>query len=350
MAEFVINSTNYDEAREELLKSLRELATTLSEHLGKSFKYRLVSQLQADAFEREAYRQSKSGNIGAPPFGDVAAFRAAIYNQAAAAKQLEAFIRVSRVVSLELCQAAIRGFEAEEVAVPSMMLRGLVERTAHAVALANALEGFAEVPAPLDRPNGPLLDLGDTIGKALYQTRVNWQKLFDVDWQSTSNKQMERLKEDITPIKEELTMDVHARSIETFIEKLNKRVPGILICYHVLCEFLHPNVGDLFSATVRASSQNDAYGTLHLLRELGLGPKDVSTAPDLERIQSRVLLHCCEALRLLPQIHEDLETASRTANRMAKNFAHIVRKKYRPFFKTDDLCPCLSGLRIGSCK
>lgn len=350
MAEIARETASYDEAREELLKSMRELASTLSDHLRNPFKYRLVSQAQAATFGRDYYRWIKSGEFGAAPVADAAAVRAAIYDQAAAAKQLEAFIRVSRVVSVELCQAAIRGFETKEVAVPSMMLRGLVERTAHAAALAKALEGFAQVRAPSDRRNGPLIDLGDTIGRALYQTRIEWQKLRDVDWHSESNKQIERLKDEIKYTKEELTMDVHARSVDTPIEKLNKRVPGILIAYHVLCEFLHPNVGDLYSATVRASSQNDTYGTRHLIRELGLGPKDLSTAPDLERILSRVLLICCDALRLLPQILDELETASRTANIMAKSFAHRVRKLHRSYFQSRDLCPCLSGLRIRDCK
>jgi hypothetical protein len=75
-------------------------------------------------------------------------------------------------------------------------------------------------------------------------------------------------------------------------------------------------------------------------------PKDLSTTPDLAQILSRVLSICSESFDVLPLAFHDLEIASRAANKMA----HRVRKRHRPYFQKGDLCPCLSGLRVGDCK
>jgi hypothetical protein len=343
MTEISRNAASYGEAQEAVMKSLRKLATALQDHLRSSFKYRLVSQAQAASVERIYFDWVRSGKVGAAPTVDPASERSAIYNQAAAARQLDAFQHVSRVVAFELCQAGIRGFEAKEVTIPYMMLRSLIERIAHVAALAEALKPFAQtLPSP-DKPNEPLLDVGDKIGKALYGTKVDWRKLSTVDLRAAS-------KEDVAYVKEKLTMDVSARSVLSAIDKLDKRVPGVRIAYDVLCEFLHPNVGDLYATTVRTSSQTDIHGTRHLIREIGLGPKDLSTTPDLEQILSQVLAICSDSFDLLPPALDDLQTASRAANKMARTFAHRVRKRYRPYFRKDDLCPCLSGFRVSDCK
>jgi hypothetical protein len=224
-----------------------------------------------------------------------------------------------------------------------MMLRSLIERLAHVVALAEALKPFAQtLPSP-DKPNEPLLDVGDKIGKALYGTKVDWRKLGTVDLRTAS-------KEDIAYVKKKLTTDVTARSVLSAIDKLDKRVPGVRVAYDVLCEFLHPNVGDLYATTVLASSQMDIHGTRHSIREIGLGPKDLSTTPDLAQILSQVLSICSESFDVFPLALDDLKIASRTANKMARKFAHRVRKRHRPYFQKRDLCPCLSGLRVGDCK
>jgi hypothetical protein len=337
-------AVSYGEAQQAVVNCLRKLATTLEDHLGSSFKYRLVSQAQAAPAERASYDWvARSGKLEVVPTVDAASERSMIYNQAAAARQLDAFLYVSRVVAFELCQASIRGFEAKEVTLPYMLLRSLVERIAHVAGLAEALRPFAQTRPSSDKPNGPLLDVRDKIGKALYGKKVDWRTLSVVDLRAAS-------KEDVAYVNEKLTMDVSARSVLSAVDKLNRRVPGVRLAYDVLCEFLHPNVGDLYAATVRASSRRDIYGTRHLIWEIGLGPKDLSTTPDLEQILSQVLAICSDTFDILPLALDELQTGSRVANKMARKFAHRVRKRYRPYFQSDDLCPCLSGLRVSDCK
>jgi hypothetical protein len=266
-----------------------------------------------------------------------------IYNQSAAARQLEAFLQVSGVIILELCQAAIRHFEAREIAASYMMIRSIIERIANVAALEDALQDFAHAAPSPDKPSEPLISAADKIGKALYGTRLDWQKLRNADLRTAA-------KEDVAYVRKQLTMDVSARNVLSSMDKLDKRVRGIRVSYDVLCEFLHPNVGDLYSATLHATSHSDSFGTRHITREIGLGPKDSSAALDLMAIMSQVLSISCEAIHLLPSTMAELDALSRKANDMAKSFAHVVRRNYKNLFRKDDLCPCLSGMTIRKCR
>ena len=69
------------------------------------------------------------------------------------------------------------------------------------------------------------------------------------------------------------------RNLARFRRAVDKRVLGVRIAYDVLCEFLHPNVGDLYATTVRASSQTDIHGTRHLIREIDSGQRTYPRRP-----------------------------------------------------------------------
>lgn len=95
MTEISRETASYDEAQKAVVKSLGKLATALQAPFSHSFKYRLVSQAQAAPVEGEYFDWVRSGKVGAAPAVDPASERSAIYNQAAAAKQLDAFLHVS---------------------------------------------------------------------------------------------------------------------------------------------------------------------------------------------------------------------------------------------------------------
>jgi hypothetical protein len=119
MTEISRDATSYGEVQEAIMKSLRKLAAALQDHLTSSFKYRLVSQAQAASVERTYFDWARSGKVGAAPTVDLASERSAIYNQAAAARQLDAFLHVSRVVAFDLCQASIRGSKLKKSPFPT---------------------------------------------------------------------------------------------------------------------------------------------------------------------------------------------------------------------------------------
>jgi hypothetical protein len=131
----------------------------------------------------------------------------------------------------------------------------------------------------------------------------------------------------------------------TDVDKLTKQVPGARFVYEILCEFLHPNVGDLFGSSLTGSD----YGTRHLTRTIGIGPKRLAGFPDLQLIMKRVGEISIEIIEILSPSLEQLEkTAIYVQNVMRKN-QHQVLTKYKGFFGNSDLCPCLSGLSVRDC-
>ena len=83
-------------------------------------------------------------------------------------------------------------------------------------------------------------------------------------------------------------------------------MPGTRIVYDVLCEFLHPNVGDLFATTMEVRSLTDRDGTRLLHRVIGRGPKDFSGFHELDHILAMCCQHLGAVLGTIPEIHAEL--------------------------------------------
>ena len=130
---------------------------------------------------------------------------------------------------------------------------------------------------------------------------------------------------------------------------MDKNIRGTRIAYDILCEFLHPNVGDLYGTTLKGESHADAHGTHHLSRNIGIGPKNVSGIRDQWTIAAKLLDVCVDIIAHLPSVFAKLETILATANEMTRAEAHRMYKRNRAAFKKHDLCPCLSGLQIKDC-
>ena len=181
--------------------------------------------------------------------------RATIYDQAKSASEMRAFSKVASVAAVELAEATLAGIKAGQVVVAYTALRGFIERTAHVATIAETLRKIKS--APPDSHLTPALELSDVIHKALYGTQREWEKVVKADFRETSAKELKYVKKDHTA-------NILADNILNAIDKLDKRVPGTRLVYEILCEYLHPNVGDLWGATLEAESFVDAHGTRHL--------------------------------------------------------------------------------------
>jgi hypothetical protein len=73
-------------------------------------------------------------------------------------------------------------------------LRGFIERTAHAVAFADALLKIKT--APVDGPLTPVLELSEVIHEALYATQREWDKLIEADFRKASVKELKYVKKE----------------------------------------------------------------------------------------------------------------------------------------------------------
>jgi hypothetical protein len=84
---------------------------------------------------------------------------------------LMAFPNVASVAGIELAEVAVAGLKADRVIISYTALRGFIERTAHAAALAEALAPIKL--APIDGPLTAVLELSDVVSRALYGTQRN---------------------------------------------------------------------------------------------------------------------------------------------------------------------------------
>lgn len=133
------------------------------------------------------------------------------------------------------------------------------------------------------------------------------------------------------------------------IDQLDKTVAGTRLAYEILCEYLHPNVGDLWGATLEADSSVDAHGTRHLTRRIGLGPKSYKGLADQQVIRDKLFDVCGDIVIQMPLALDEITSIAEKATRLTRRFAHGVVKSYRRQFLGSDPCPCLSGKTVAAC-
>ena len=271
-----------------------------------------------------------------------AAIRAMIYDISRTAGELTAFFKVASVVIVEFAEAAADAFRSGNMVLGCAALRCLIERIAHASATANALKDVTSIPLPAKAPLNPIFEVAGVIRKALYGTQREWADLTKVDFRSASPKGViYRKKED--------TADVSAVNVLNDIDKLAKQVPGARLVYEILCEFLHPNVGDLFGSSLEGADYWDDHGTRHLTRTIGLGPKTLSGFPDMQLVMQQLVEISIETIELGDQSLQKLKDVAAYVEGVTRQNQHHILTKYKKFFRNSDLCPCLSGLSVRAC-
>jgi hypothetical protein len=326
-----------------LIAALDKLVASIRPKIGQPHQYRFVSAAQAQPAQQAYRRWSLNGGTGPEPIVPPGAIRAVIYDIARAAGELAAFWRVASVVAVEFAETTADGFRRGNLVISCAALRCLIERIAHATATANALKSLSGAPIPAKAPLNRIFEMEGVIRKALYGTRREWADLVNVDFRRTSPNEVNyKKKVDIA--------DFSSSNIMTDIDKLTKEVPGTRFIYEILCEFLHPNAGDLLGSSVKVEAYWDTYGTRHLTRTIGMGPKSFCGSPDLQIIMQRMSEISIEIIELLPHSLRELEIAASYLANITRKNQHQILLKYKRFFANGDLCPCLSGLSVRDCR
>jgi hypothetical protein len=326
-----------------IVAALEEIAGALRMRLDKPHHFRFVSVHQAEPFTISYYRWGTSGQQGPSPTTSAAEFRAAIYYQSTAAAALAAYLRVACVIATEFAETAAEGFRIGHLTSPCAALRCLIERVGHAVSLADVIKNLPTMPISPEAPLKPLIDVSTPIIRALYGTQRNWEKLVEVDFRKASSKEVAYSIPD-----EEWS--IRASNVMNAIDKLEKRIRGARLTYEVLCEFGHPNRGDLYGATVAAQATADYHGTRHINRTLNFGPKTLIGSSDIQVVIDKVMEIAVDVVRSLPNILDEIEVVSDYATKITQDFAHrVANRNYKHLFTNRDPCPCLSGLRVRDC-
>lgn len=326
--------------KKKLIAVLERTISDLSEFVRSEHRFRFVSSAQSLPYTSAFAEWVKNGEKGPQPSATVAEMRAAVYDQAESASELRAFSKVASVAAVELGEATLAGLKFGQVIVTYTALRGFIERAAHAAAIAAAVRKIKDAAA--DGPITPVLELSEIIHRSLYGTRREWSKLVNSDFRKTSFK-------DVAYVKKKNVASALPDNILNAIDELNKVVPGTRLSYEILCEYLHPNVGDLWGATRETAVSVDAHGTRHMVRNIGLGAKTFRGVPEHLIINAKLFDICADIIPQMPKTIDELNSIAEKATRLTRRFSHAVVKKYRNQFLGGDPCPCLSGKTVTAC-
>lgn len=325
----------------DLGSALDALLANLDKELAKPHRYVAASQIQAaPAINRlgahAMRRETQPIKIKSSDF------RAAIYDQFKCSPQLATYIRVSQVCIYELAQIASHGVNAGLISYLYLTLRAIIERISRCQKLANDIRFLKDKTNSEADATQEIIKNSGIITKALYGTRRNWVEVLNRDLKSAS-------KTDLEYVPNNETLDISAIQILNCVDALDKVIPGTRNVYEILCEYSHPNVGDLRSATLDVTSWNDDSGTRFISRTIGLGKKVFERNFDEITIRDKTHEVCVNIINYFPDICAELNLIHSTISRIMTESAHRVYWAQKNYFKNNDLCPCLSLLRVKDC-
>jgi hypothetical protein len=302
-----------------------------------------VSSWELQNLNRAFAKWLSAGQSGLPPSVDDRAYVAGLFGMGRAASDLRAYRAVCASASIDLIQATLPPLRERRLQVPFAMTRGLIERAAAAEALIQSVAPILESPSSTtEEAFKNVLRTEEPITVTLFGTKVDWGTLAGSDFKKISAKTAS-----YKPV--DYAMNLTAKQILNSVDKLNRRIPGTRVAYDVLCEFLHPNVGDLLAASLDSQSFLDRLGVRHVEIILGRGPADLKRRPDVAQVLAATTRIAVSIVRSVQIIHQELDKLADTITWRTRRAMRSLLKKNMHFFRRSDLCPCHSGKTIGRC-
>lgn len=157
----------------------------------------------------------------------------------------------------------------------------------------------------VEKASGNVIRVNQAIAEALYGTRVDWRMLANADFENIYFK-------DAAYKPREHEMDLTKKNVLNAVNTLNKRIPGTRVAYDVLCEFLHPNVGDVLAASLNSRPFLDRFGIRHLEHALGRGPANLREFGDVAPVLSATLRVATSIVGATRTIHQELDKLAET--------------------------------------
>jgi hypothetical protein len=312
---------------------LRETEAWSSPH-----EFRFVSAAQAKPAANAVAAWIGSGSVGQPSVSR-AALRAAMYDISRIGRQVSAFPTVSCLAVRELTIQLTAALQRKSGLAAMVSMRGIFERVALATWLSKRMEPFNAIERPTFED---AMDNAEPITRALYGTGLGWITI------AGSNLRTLKAK-DAAYKRVESSASTERIQILSAIDAVDKNIPGSRLAYEILCDFLHPNVGDLFSATTGTESLTDELGTRHLIRRLGPPEALFHGAVDVQGVIAQVFEIFGEVTESYPTVLEKLDKTAVSFERVCRSATHRSLRKQRHLFKASDLCPCNSGKSVRRC-
>ncbi len=142
--------------------------------------------------------------------------------------------------------------------------------------------------------------------------------------------------------------NLKATNVMTRIEGVDRKIPGFLNCYDFLCEFIHPNFGDVYSATEKMKAYETPRNKLKVLeRHYGIN-SSWSMPDDILGLFVQADDILSEAITFSFSSHAEIKQRINDWVECSRNNIHFIVNRARDVRKGDE-CPCLSGLRVKDC-
>lgn len=331
-----------ESALPELERALEVSRNWLSKNVPESRTYRQISNRDTRETHRRVGEWISSGGVGAAPDLNALAHRATIYELGSTSAQFQAYCTVCALISSDLIDASMVPLRSRKLAIALPMLRGLLERTAAAASLSQHVEPLLNEARASKHIFETVLSISDIVANTLHGTKIDWRTVSAGKFEAMSSK-------DIKYRAVEHSVNLTAKQILNAVDSLDDLIPGTRIAYDVLCEFLHPNIGDIFSVTLKSGSFEDSFGTRHLEFSLGRGAADLHKSVDVDRALAKAISTLTNVVVAIPAIHSKLRMLADQVYIRTRKTLHAQVKKNRPFFPGNDPCPCGSGKTIRNC-
>jgi hypothetical protein len=331
----MVNTTESSGALEGAVNALVSLRDHLQQMHGNRHRFSRTSANQADA----AYDKFKtSGTI------DTTDFVVTLFANAQHVRQFQVTVFVTSGVIRKQIDAIEDSHRRGDLTGLLGQLRFLIERFGHLHFLSKNIA--KTLSAPHNAASHPFissLDIDKDVKNALYGTTLKWndvaqKTLAEIDLKSDLGRNL----------KDELG-NYFATQVLNKVDRLDKSCPGTRAAYEILCDFLHPNVGDLFASTTSYSEFNDRFGVQHIVRNIALDER-----ADLGHTADRVVLdkiyaHFANLVSLCIGDFVACEQLDRSLSEHLSSYTRAILKKNRKLFQKSDLCPCASGELIFRC-
>ncbi|MBI5826589.1 MAG: SEC-C domain-containing protein [Deltaproteobacteria bacterium] len=137
------------------------------------------------------------------------------------------------------------------------------------------------------------------------------------------------------------------------IDILNEEVSGTRILYEVLCEFLHPNVGTIWSVANTTGYETNRYGVKFQTRELSIGKSNNINIMKLDgglfSIIENTLLTLSKLLKYRTSVFDETEQIKKEVLSLIQLIVRDNVGVYKNIFQRNDECPCGSGVKVKQC-
>jgi hypothetical protein len=263
-----------------------------------------------------------------------------VRNNALPHVQHRAFVYANRLAVLRLLGAMRDGFSRDDLFVPLIAFRTILENVGQLLLLNRET---ARVPdaVDFDTANHAQEGFSGAVSKIALGTRIDWERALTSEMSGSAR--------DITYTPDPSRADRLSASVLKAVDLVDRDIAGTRRLYEILCEFSHPNVGVVLSASRSHDViQRGSDGAIFHRKSFGVGAPlgFIAQVPSF-------LLRAFQTLGKTLELHcQAAAVADAENDRIIATTQTITRRllKAQPFLKEPyELCLCGSAKKTKFC-